>query len=546
MSVSVAPGVRELHDAETAQLPLSLSRWATIAFWASFALVAILGLALALGNNLPGHWDAINNLATARNLAEGRGFVSDVVQQLAVPETLPGRESVRAPGVPFVMAAVFRIAGVSYAAPVIVALLAVLLTALCLRQAVREMGGGRAADLLGALVLLTHRTFELRSIWNNGFLALLTAFMLLLLVRHVNGRLAGWKFAIACAFVTAFGFLMKQTFMLGAIPFAVGLLVTDGERRIGTRIAQAAAFLALFAVLTAPYWLTNLVEHGQALYSPIQGLRLPTRYGILGPDRFHRTVRFGAEAYGYGNVVQAIGIGGLLAREVAHWGKLIAAFVLQNPFVVAGAIAGLAAARLRDWRIYAAVLALAIPPVFDSSYWIMEARYLFPLYPLSLFMAWMAIRGWRERWSVGTGASAAGWPLRGRRVVDALATCALLWAGLHGARQWRWELIASRFDGPSWVEPVRALPGDAIVMAGTPPEVNWYTRKVSVIAPVGTHAELQRVLAEYRPTHFLDVEPEMEARRVPFASGELEELASGSTWRLYRITAPLSVPPTSR
>lgn len=533
MTASIARAEPKCVTPDTEAVPFALSRHAALAFWGSLVIVAVLGLALALGNNLPGHWDSINNLATARNLAEGRGFVSDIVQQLATPESLPGPETVRAPGVPYLMAAVFRVVGFSYAAPVLVSLAIVVATALCLRQAVREASGGFAGDLIGALVLLTHRTFELRSVWNNGVLALLTAFLLLLMVHHLNGKLRGWRFAIACALVAAAGFLTKQTFMLGAVPFAIGLLASDVSKPRSTRVAHACVFLALFAALTAPYWATNLMEHGQALYSPIQDLRLPTRYGILGTDRFHRTVRFGAENYSYGQVIGQIGVASLLARELAHWARLVITIVMQNPFVVVAAALGLTIAGHHGWRLHAALVSLAIPPVFDSSYWIVEPRYLFPLFPLSLFLAWMSLRGWRERASI-----AGGWPRRERRLVDGLTLAALLWSGVHGARQWRWDLIASRYDAPGWVNAVRTLKPDAIVMTAAPPEVNWYTRRVAVIAPVGSPEDLARTLERYRPTHYLDVEPQAKSRRVPFAPGELEPLASAPDWRLFRIVTP--------
>ena len=514
-----------------------VATWSRRAFLWSFALVALLGITLAAVNNLPGHWDAINNLATARNIVEGRGFVSDVVQQLAAPEALPGPETVRPPGVPYLMAAIFSVFGVSYAAPVLVNVLAVLLTALIVRQAVRETGGRWEADLAAALVLLSHATYELRSIWNNDLLTLLTALMLLVAVRHLAGRLTGWRFVLACATLTAVGFLTKQTFMLGAIPLAVGLLVTDVRRPLATRLLQGAAFLALFALLSSPYWFSNLERFGQALYSPIQGLRLPTRYGLLPTDRFHRTVRYGAPGFSYATIVAAIGVKELLAREVAHWGRLLAAIVLQNPVVVLVAAIGLAFARRADWRLYCALVALLIPPVFDSSYWIMEKRYLFSVFPISLFLAWLGVRGWRE--SARARPASSGRERHRRLAGPVLAVAALLWAALPAARQWRWELIAARFAGPTWVAAVEALPRGATLMAAYPPEVNWYTRRRVVIAPVGTHGDLVQVLERYRPAYFLDMEPEVASRHVPFAGGELARVSQGDGWRLYRIAGPL-------
>ena len=511
---------------------IPVDRWARVAFLGTLVVVTLLGTWLAIGNRLPGHWDAINNLATGRNIAEGRGYVTDVVQQLATPEPLSGPETVRPPGVPYVIGAVFRVFGVSYAAPVLVSLAIVLLTALCVRQVVRETGGTWEADVAATLILLTHRTFELRSLWNNGFLALLTALLVLLAVRQLSGRLAGWRFVVACAAVAAAGFLMKQTFMLGAIPFAVGLIVTDVRQPMSRRIAQAVSFIAIFAALTAPYWLSNLLHFGQALYSPIQGLRLPTRYGILPTDRFHRTVRYDAAPYTYQTIAALIGWRELFARELRHWGSVLWNIIAQNPFVVLPGVIGLAFAKRRDWRLYAALVAVVIPPVFDSSYWIMEPRYLFSVFPVAVVLAWLAFRGYRE----------TVWPTRSVerarrhvRVGAGLLASAALYSALPAARQWRWSLIASRFEGPTWVSAVSALPRDAVIMAATPPEVNWYTRRHVIIAPVGTHDDLERVLAVYAPSYYLDVEPASTTRRVPFQAGELTPIAAGGDWKLWRI-----------
>lgn len=531
MSISAQLRLPAETDHHTRRIQ-SLEGAARVVFIGAMSLVVVLGIVLALRIAGPGHWDSINNLATARNLAEGRGFVSDVVQQLAVPEPLPGPETVRAPGVPYLMAAVFSVFGVSYAALVVVNLLVVVLTSLCVRQAVREGGGTWHAELLGALVLCSHAVYEMRSLWNNGILALLTAFFLLLLVRHVDGRLVGWRFAMACAVLTAAGFFMKQTFMLGALPFAVGLLLTDVRQPLRARIGHAAGVIGLFALLTSPYWATNLARHGQALYSPIQGMRLPTRYGILPTDRFHRTLRFGAEAYGYGAVAREIGVRELLEREVAHWMTLARTLFFQNPFVSGIALVGLAFARLRDWRQYAAILALLVPPVFDSSYWIMEPRYLFAAFPCTLFLAWLALRNWASWVEADTAPRAA----RRVRLLGSLALAgALAYAALPGARQWRWDLIAARTADPAWVSRVRALPDDAVILAAYPPEVAWYTRHRAVIAPLGARSDVAAVVRHYRTSYFLDMEPSLAHRRVPFAATDLIPVASGPDWRLYRI-----------
>lgn len=538
MRVTAARSPNTRSKSTIVQLRRDVETWARFGFRASFLVVALLGVVLASRNQLPGHWDAINNLATGRNIAEGRGFVTDVVQQLWVVERISGPESVRAPGVPYLAAAAFRVFGVSYAVPVCLSLSAVLLTALCLRQAVRESDGGFMGDVVGCTVLLSHSTFELLSLWNNGFLALLVSLMILVAVRHLNGRLQGWRMLLACGTLATAGFFLKQTFMLGALPFGAGLLLTDTRFSFRKRVLHASSFLVLFGALTAPYWLANLLRFGQALYSPIQELRLPTRYGLLPTDRFHRTVGLDAGEYSYANVASAIGLKGLVAQELGHWLTLVRTIILQNPIVVACAVIGLRFARRHNWRLYAALFALAIPPIFDSSYWITERRYLFPIFPISLFLAWIGIRShWQARTERSHEPQSLTRMLRAGRRGGLLLGLALLWAALPAARQWRWELIASGFSQPSWVGPVKALPADAVVLTGYPPEVNWYTRRRAVIAPLGSREDLTKVLQVYQPGYFLDIEATIPNRRVDFVSEDLVMVARTPEWGLYRIVS---------
>lgn len=516
----------------TGESPGAHERRARIAFLAVTALFLVLGLLMAVGNNSPGHWDAVANLVTARNVAEGRGFVSHVVQHLAKPEALPGPDTVRAPGIPFVAGALFLLLGVTYVVPILLNVVAVVLTALCLRHALREVGAGWTADLLALLVLVSHRTYEMRSLWNNNVLALLAALLLLLTVRHIGGRIVGWKFAAALGLVAALGFFMKQTFLLGAIPLGVGLLVTDARQPLARRLAQAAAFVALFILLTAPYWGPNLVRFGEPLYSPIQGLRLPTRYGLLGTLEYFRTVHFDDPPYSYASIAAVIGARGLMERELAQWAHLFRELVMLNPFLLLAAALGLALARLQHWRLYAAVVAIAIPPIFESSYWIAERRYLFPIHVLLLFLTGLAVREWRTWAEAGASADLSR---RVRRVATGLFAGALLFALLPSARQWRWELIASRHADPGWVTAVRALPRSAVVLATVPPLVSWYTRHPAVIAPIGSREDALAVVRAYRTTHYLEMDPGHPFEPPGFAPADLTLIASGDDWRLFRI-----------
>lgn len=521
--LEVAVGTSRLAPAE---------RRARLAYHGVLVLFVGLATVMAVQNNSPGHWDAVANLVSARNIAEGRGFVTDIVQHLARPEVLPGPDTVRAPGIPYLAGALFVLFGAAYWIPIVLNLAVIAATSLALRQAAREAGAGMTADLLALLVLVSHRTYEMRSLWNNNALALLAAVLLLVSVRHLNGRLGGWRLVGVLGVLAGAGFLVKQTLMLGVVPLGVGLLVTDLARPVRTRIVQAAAFVALFIALAAPYWVPNLLRFGDPLYSPIQGLRLPTRYGLLGTLEYFRTVRFDAEPYTYGSIVAALGTREFVEREVARWGELTYEIVALNPFVLALAAASVALVRRANWRLYAAMTAIAIPPIFESTYWITERRYLFPVFVLLLFLVALGAREWHA-WG---RANVVG-PLRPRagRLVAVVGVGALLYAALPAARQWRWELIASRHPDPAWVPAVRALPDDAVVLATVPPLVTWYARNPAVIAPIGARDDLVRVVRQYRPSYYLQMDPGHPVASAPFAADDATLLARGDDWALYRV-----------
>src|SRR5262245_27084215 len=90
-----------------------------VAFWATAVFVVVSVVDLARGNASPGSPDSINNLATAREIASGRGFTSRIVHQHFVQQPVPGPETVRPPGIPFLLALCFRLFGVNLVIPVV-------------------------------------------------------------------------------------------------------------------------------------------------------------------------------------------------------------------------------------------------------------------------------------------------------------------------------------------------------------------------------------------------------------------------------------------
>ena len=108
------------------------------------ALMGFLGAStlLAIRNQSPGSVDSCGNLALARNLSQGRGYLTNSVGQFWVRQSIPTEDTVKPPALPFLLATIFRVAGVSLAVPVLVNGLAVALNALILRAAIRRISRG--------------------------------------------------------------------------------------------------------------------------------------------------------------------------------------------------------------------------------------------------------------------------------------------------------------------------------------------------------------------------------------------------------------------
>ena len=142
--------------------------------WLSFSLLfLIFSIYLASINNCPGGPDSRNNLDTARNISQGNGFSTNIVQPLFVEQTLPSPETIRPPGVAFLAGAIFRIFGISLGMQVLLNAITILASAWLLRATVRLFRKDWFANLAGILIILSC-SYDLISLGNNNFLVLFT------------------------------------------------------------------------------------------------------------------------------------------------------------------------------------------------------------------------------------------------------------------------------------------------------------------------------------------------------------------------------------
>ena len=515
----------------------SFARALRVAFVA-LSLLFLAGTAwLASGNRQPGGWDSLAVLVSARNIAEGRGFVTDFAPNYVERYTLPGPEVTRAPGMSYVVAAAYRMFGVSLGTGVWVNGIIALLTAWLLWGAIRFDGGDWSADVAGMSMLVIRP--PLFQVWNNGAVMLASAAMLALAVLAIRRRLTGLRLGILCAIITAVGFYMKQTFMLSGAACTALLLLSDENRSWRQRVVDGATSGFIFLVLVSPYWLANVLHYGEPLYSPINRFHWPTRYGVYPWYAHHRAVLFDRPFETLSSVVDRIGFIQIVRSELNFMRERAIAVAGPNPFLLIPAALGVLLFRKQQWRMYAAVVALMIGPMFDTMYWMVEPRYLLPVFPSLLFLGWLAVRNYRE-W-----ARAAAQPALAARMSGGFALV-MVAAALHvlvmGWPPLRHEIDNARGAGiPAWKVVIEQLPDDVVVMSDLPPAVTWWTRRKAIITPLAERADLLKVLRLYKPRYHLELgsllaNPPLSA----WEPGELEVVATGPDWILHRIDAHLT------
>jgi hypothetical protein len=456
------------------------------------------------------------------------------VTQHTIPVRLPGPEVVRPPGAPYLAALAFAVGGARLGAALMLSALLVLLAAFALRAAIRLAGGGWLGDACGLLLLLAHRDYQLVSFWNNGLLTALTGGGVLLAVAVARGRIRGLPLAVGCALLGAAGFLAKPTFLLGALPFAVVLLTRGPGARREPQLARVLLFLALFAALTTPYWLRNLLLLGYPL--PLAAPRLGIRYEL--PTTWQAVAVVYPHPLSYRDVAALIGWNGILATELLHARATLTALLRLGPLVAAGALLALPCLRARDRWLAVAAGALAVPPLFDCVYLHPEDRYLWPVLPVLLLLVVLGILGATHR--AAGGRRGAGLARRARVALLGLLGVSLLLAVPQAITGFGNDFDEATTGPPDWQPVVAGLPADARVLTWNAPAVAWYARRKALIVPLGEPNAVARVLAYYRPTYVLLEQgwfpSAVAATARSFKNGSVP-LARGEDWALYRIEA---------
>lgn len=504
-------------------------RLSTLAFLLSCAVVLALGILVAVHISTAGTWaDSPNNLDTARNLALGRGFVSNMVTQLAVRQPLPVPEAVRPPGIPFVYGLLFLLTGgLNVGAAVVLNTLVVVAGAFAIRAVVRSEGGGWVGDVVGALFVISHHIYFITWTVNNAWLVLLTSLSLLLLSANDRRRLDGWRLACCLGALAAAGFYMKQTALLGFVPFGIAVMLTDGARPMRSRYRDAVVVGLVFLAASSPYWVYNIVEYGDPMFHPYAAYRLYIRYNLMPVDQILRLVLFDKPAMTYADLAARIGIRGIVHTELVHLRSTMLAILKLNPAVLMLAAASPWLADARGKRHVWIMLPLALPVVADVLLALPEPRYMWPLWPMMLYAAWLTIRGAMAR----ADARSAGvrWGVARPLLIATSFAIALPLA----IRDWGKDAIEAAEPAPAFAAAARSIPRDAVTLSAHPWSMGFFLDRTFVRYPIGGRTALAAVEAQYAPGYLLVTETHPVDH--DFRPDELRLIDHAEGWSLYRI-----------
>jgi hypothetical protein len=526
----------------------SWKRFTSLLFWLAWSGFLIGFIWLAFTNHNPGSPDSCNNLETARNIYRGQGFQSRIVQHLWARESLPHAETVRPPGIPYLVAGAFHVFGMSLAVGVLLNTITVALTTLVLRLTVRIVGPLWYGNVAGLIFLLSFR-YEMLSVWSNNLLTLYAALLLWIVARGKTTQGLGMVAAVLFGVLSALAFLMKPPYVFTGVLFPMVALASQTTRPWSRRVAHFGVFLTVFLAVSSPYWLRNMTLYGEPLHSPVPALRLAVRYDG-DSDSTWRTVRFDRPMT-YEELLKRLGWSRVVRHEAHLMIQSVIELSLLNPGVSLLALSAVLFPGSSGWRNPLLLAALAVTPLFEAGiYAQIHPRYLWPVFPALIVMGGIGIRDYQAGPRDGLSEK-----LRGRaRWWFALA---LGYTLLFGASSRMMNPLYSigpppgakpgtEPPAPGWNAAARALPDEAILLTADPWHVAWWSEKMTVICPVGSREDLLTVLDTYAPTHFLELgirdDP---ARDVGFLSEELEPLESGPGWTLYRIVGDSAMEPTA-
>ena len=487
---------------------------------------------IACVNNNPGSPDSKSNLDIARNFLRGEGFTSHMVIQHFVKQALPNPEVIRNPGVPYLLAGLFRIFSINLAIPVIINAIVILLSAWMLRSAASLLINRIYGDIAGILMLLSSN-YELISILNNNFLVLCTIILLYLSALLIKERINSVYFVLLSSLLTAIGFYIKYTFVLTSVPVVVYLLLLYKLNQEDKKLKVSFSFL-LFSIITlilcSPILLRNYSLYGKVLYTPITSLRLAERYS--GPElNAWRWVHFDGPVT-LKEMMSIYGRGSIISKELIIWIKIAVKIILLNAPLFVLLIASLFMNRRKGESVIFVVLLLSmIEPVFSVLYWRQESRYMWSIYPCLILLTGMLLVNLNMN------------PRKGKVLIANIVSVLLIAGiinGIYGGFKIATESLKSaEYKAPGWVEVAGNIEAGSVIITNDPWSVAWYSGKYAVIYPIGTREDLMKVVEIYKPDYYLNTGEGFQGETPQFLNEELELIAGSdkkyTQWFFYKI-----------
>jgi 4-amino-4-deoxy-L-arabinose transferase-like glycosyltransferase len=223
-------------------------------------LSLLLRIAVALRNPIPAGDGVASNLEVARNLNSGLGFSTMRKWMLSDPSMEPLRpEGNRQPGMPTMIAVLFRAFGPTYG---ITQALALVLGMLCLLMGwlwARTLFG-REAGLVTLVMLAVNPCFVWFSTQPDSLMLYVSLFLAVLLVARRELTLSR---AALLGLLCGGSYLVRSQGSLLCLGILVWILVAANRRKI----LFAVAFCLTVLVVTFPWFVRNARDFGSPTYS---------------------------------------------------------------------------------------------------------------------------------------------------------------------------------------------------------------------------------------------------------------------------------------
>lgn len=448
----------------------------------------------ALDNQNPGRNDSIKNLEAARNIAHGKGFTSSMIVQLAYPEEYPFPEIIRAPAVPFLAAALFKLFGVNLAIQVVLNGLIISLATLMLYYLLQRWLSPIWA-LIYALIFLGMGNYNITELLGYNFLITVNIILLVIAGQQFDHPDRLFRHAIALGLLGGVGYLLKPSYVLTGVPFAIYLIMVasgGGWKLDFLRKFKALILCGLMMCLVAlPLWLRNLDQFGTLQYAPLLKMRLVERYKPPVDGGSYQAVSFN-KSWDFATLDKMQEKHWIIKRELSLWGDEIQAIIKLSPalvLIILLTLPGLLRQPRtvnKHWLVLAAIT--SFESVFSAAYIVVAFHYLWPVFPGLLVLS-----------------------AYGQSVIDnkhiRLVVFLLLAVACLNALYYLQGTLRGVFLGrgadrtPAWQNIVLSLPDEAVILTDDPHKLSWYGKRRAIICPVGPQSDVRQILEQYCPDY---------------------------------------------